>query len=185
MSRLPAAIALALLAMALAAPGAAASSSVFKDPAGDLFDQPQGVSSGSVDIVRATHGHGGGRLVHTLSVAGGTIANPASSTNAPMLYLKPSNVANGTSQCAYFVGRHRGRLGVFRCGYGNRVGAATVRRTRARTVRFEFAARTIGNPARYEWAALTRASSTRYARSVWFVDRSPTGVDTYFSHALR
>lgn len=170
--------------MAVAAPGAAADSSVFTDPAGDPFDQPTGVSSSSVDVVRATHGHGGGRLVHTVSVAG-TVPNPASSTNAPMLYLQPSNVSNGTSDCAYFVGRHRGRIGIFRCGYGNRVGAATVRRTSARTVRFEFTARAIGNPASYEWAALTSSGSTRYARSVWYVDRMPSFEDAYFTHTLR
>lgn len=158
---------------------------MFTDEAGDPFDQPQGVSSASVDIVRGTHGHGGGRLVHTVSVAGGTIADPASSANAPMLYLQPSNVANGTAECAYFVGRHRGRVGIFRCGYGNRVGSATARRTSARTVRFEFAARAIGNPRSYEWAVHTNSGSTRYARSTWYIDRMPTRSETYFVHRLR
>lgn len=185
MVRVLTAIALTLAAVAFAAPSAAASSSVFSDPTGDPFDQPRGVSTASVDIVRGTHGHSGGRLVHTVSVAGGTIANPASSENAPMLYLQPSSVANGTSECAYFVGRHRGRIGIFRCGYGNRVGSATVRRTSARTVRFEFSARAIGNPRSYEWAAITSSASTRYAAGVWYVDRLPSGPDEHFTHALR
>lgn len=152
------------------------------DPSGDLGDTPVGISSSSVDIVRASSGHGrGGRLVHKVSVAG-NVPDPASG-NAPMLFIEATDEPNGQADCAYFVGRHQGRFGVFTCGYGDRVGSLRMTRTSGSTVRFEFKASAIGNPPEYHWAALTR-SRTRYSSS-YFVDRLPSPDHTFITHRLR
>lgn len=159
-----------------------ASSESFSDPRGDL-DPPATSNSANYDIVRATEGHAsGGRLVHTVSVAG-TIADPARA-EPPRLYIEDpaSDAANGTAQCRYFVGRFEGRLGVFTCGYGDRVGSARIRRTSSRTVRYEFSARAIGNPATYRWAAVT---SGPVQGTTSLVDRIPTGDNAFFTHGLR
>ena len=175
------------LAGALAlAPAAVADSGSASDPRDDLFDAPAG-DSGRFDILRATFGHRRGRLVHTVSVAG-NVASPTS-LNAPYLYIQepggaqdPSN-PNGQADCRYFVGRHAGRLGVFTCGYGDRVAGARVTRTSASTIRFEFSPRAIGNLPAYEWKAVTegRGQYSPQAR----IDMLPSGDRTYLTHTLR
>lgn len=152
------------------------------DASGDLLDPPTSVSSGSVDIVRATFGHSRGRLVHTVTTAG-SVPDPRRSANVPMLLIEHPTTPNGTRECTFFIGRHEGRLGVFTCGYGDRVGSARITRTGSRTIRYEFAPKAIDNPSRYEWAAITRAQ-TRYARSA-DVDRLPDGDHNFHRHTLR
>lgn len=163
---------------ALAAPGVAGSGSL-TDPSGDVFGPDQ---SAGLDIVRQTFGHSDGRIVHTVSVAGNA-PNP-SSQQVPRIYLKPSNRANGTAECALFVGRHRGRLGVFTCGYGDRVGSARIVRSSARTIRYSFTPGAIGNPRSYEFAAVTGIVSGDGAGTTQ-ADRAPSPDLTYLSHQLR
>lgn len=170
-----------VVVLATAAVGNAGSGSA-TDPSGDLYDTPASGGSGPADIVRATFGHSKGRLVHTVSTAG-NIPDPAAGSGSPVIFIEHPTRPNGTAECTYFVGRHEGRLGVFTCGYGDRVGSARIRRTSARTVRFEFSPRAIGNPPNYEWAALTRAQ-TRFNPAMW-VDRVPDGDHVFFTHELR
>lgn len=170
----------ALATVVAAVPGGANSSS-HSDPSGDLHDRPTEVSSGAVDMVRATAGHSRGRLVHKVTTAG-SIPSPTS-RHAPMLWLEHPTQPNGTAECAYFVGRHAGRYGVFRCGTGKRVASARITRTSSRTIRFEFSPNFLNNPENYEWAARTRAR-TQYASSM-FVDRLPDGNNAFLTHELR
>lgn len=174
---------LACASVLAAAPVASAASGSFTDPSGDTFGgQPTGNSSGSLDIVRATFGHRGGRLVHKVTTAG-DVGNPARGTNFPLLLIEHPTLPNGTAECTYFVGRHNGRLGVFACGYGTYLGSARITRTSARTVRFEFSPRAIENPPTYEWAFSTR-SPTQYNAMVW-ADRIPSPDQEFFVHTLR
>lgn len=178
-------VVLAVAVTVLAAPLGLAASGSNSDPRGDVSDEPQSGSRSSLDLVRGTYALRSGRLVHTLTVAG-SVANPASGgEGVPMLYLQTPSAANGTSECAFFVGRHRGRLGVFTCGYGERVASARVTRSSASTIRFEFSPRAIGNPATYEWAGAMPAGRTRYAGAWSHIDRMPTGTDEYFTHRVR
>jgi hypothetical protein len=174
---LTAAVALAT-AGALAAPSSAGSSGAFADPRGDLF----GTTDSSSDIVRISFGHSGGRIVHTVGLAGNA-PNPASQ-QVPRLYINPSNRANGTSECGLFVGRHRGRLGVFVCGYANRIASARIERTSARTIRYSFTPGAIGNPRSYEWAAVTAATNTDTG-GAYRADRAPSSDSTFHTHTLR
>jgi hypothetical protein len=179
---LPVLIAVLVLA---AAPAAGADSGSATDPSGDLFGgQPTGNSSGSLDIVRVTWGHSRGRLVHTVTTAG-NVGDPASSTNFPVMFFEfeHSYVTNGTSECAFFAGRHNGRLGIFRCGYGSFVASARITRTSARTVRYEFSPRALRNPPSYQWSFLTR-SDTQYATAAG-TDRFPNGEREFRTHVLR
>jgi hypothetical protein len=172
-------VALAVV-LATAAVGGASSGTV-TDPSGDLYDQPTTGSSASYDLVRATFGHSRGRIVHTVTTAG-NVPDPASG-GAPMIHIVDPVDPNGTSECRYFIGRFDGRFGVFKCGYGTRVGSLRMTRTGARTVRFEFSPKAIGNPASYEWAVRTR-TRTRYNVAYW-VDRLPDGDRTNLTHQLR
>jgi hypothetical protein len=174
------AVTTALLVLASAAPASASSGSA-TDPSGDLYDQPVSGGSGPFDLVRATFGHRGSRLVHTVTTAG-SVPDPASG-NAPMLFIEDPIDPNGTAECTYFVGRFNGRYGVFRCGYGTRAGSLRMTRTGSRTVRYEFSPKAVGNNANYEWAALTR-TRTRYNVAMW-VDRLPDGDHSYLTHQLR
>lgn len=169
-----------VVVLATAAAGSAGSGSA-SDPSGDLYETPASGGSGGYDLVRATFGHSRGRLVHTVTTAG-NIPDPASG-QGPLLFIEDPVEANGTSECTYFVGRFGGRYGVFRCGYGDRVGSLRMTRTSARTIRFEFSPRAIGNPASYQWGALTR-TATRYSSSM-YVDRLPDGDHVYLTHELR
>ena len=177
---LPTAI-LALAAVFATALTAGANSSSHSDPSGDLFDSPVGVSSGSVDIVRATAGHRSGNLVHTVTTAG-SVASPTEG-HAPVLFIEHPTQPNGTAECTWYVGRRNGRYGVFKCGTGTRVASARITRSGSRTMRFEFNPRFMNNPESYEWAARTRAR-TRYTASSW-VDRLPSGNQEFLTHQLR
>ena len=155
-----------------------AGSGSFSDPRGD---QDPSSASANFDIVRATYGHSKGRLVHTVTVAG-TIANPASA-DPPELWIEDPEAPNNTSDCRYFVGRFEGRLGVFTCGYAERVGSARIRRTSSTTVRYEFSPKAIGSPDSYRWAFLTR--TTAAGGTLALVDRLPSGDHRFHTHALR
>jgi hypothetical protein len=177
----------ALLALTLAcaaaiatAPLGIADSSSFSDPRGDTYDTPSG-GSGGVDLVRASHGDTkSGRLVHTISVAG-NVANPASGGNVPMLWIEDPARSNGNADCRYFVGRHEGRLGVFTCGYGDRVAGARIVRTSAHTIRYEFSPSAIDNPASYDWAFVVKAPATG---TQWWIDRLPDGDHAFNTYRL-
>lgn len=156
-----------------------ASTESFSDPRNDL-DPPAASNAANYDIVRATEGHSNGRLVHTVSVAG-SIANPASA-DPPMLWIEDPDEPNRTAQCRYFIGRVEGKLGVFTCGYGDRVASARIRRTSSRTVRYEFSPKAIGNPASYRWAFLTEGP-TQGTTSL--LDRLPSGDNAFVTHKLR
>jgi hypothetical protein len=172
------------LSLALAATGALAAPSVagsgaFADPAGDVFDGPQ---RGSLDIVRTSYGHSGSRITHTVGLAANA-PNP-SSQPVPRLYINIAGRANGTSECAVFVGRHKGRLGVFSCGYADRVGSARIERTSSKTIRYTFSASAIGNPRSYDWAAVTSTGSSERNSAVR-ADRAPSADQSFYTHALR
>jgi hypothetical protein len=178
------ALPLLVAALALAAaPAASADSGSATDPSGDQYGgQPVGNSSGSLDIVRVTWGHSRGRLVHTVTTAG-SVGNPASSTNFPVMFFEHPTVYNGTAECAFFAGRHNGRLGIFRCGYGSFLASIRITRTSARTIRYEFSPRALGNPRRYQWSFRTR-SRTEYNAAEW-IDRFPNGDNEFRTHVLR
>jgi hypothetical protein len=169
-------------ALAAAPLGIAGSGSV-SDPRDDLWAQPTSGGSASLDMVRATFGHAGnGRLVHTVTLAGAA-ANPAGGGNVPTLLIEdPARPNGGTSLCRYFVGVHKGRLGVFTCGYADRVASARISRTSSNTIRYEFSARAIDNPATYDWAFVTRGTVFGTQGDL---DRLPDGDHSFLTHRLR
>jgi hypothetical protein len=177
-------IALAVLAATglVAATGVANSGSV-SDPRNDLWAQPTSGGSARLDIVRATYGHtSNARLVHTVTLAGAA-ENPAAGGTVPLLYIEdPVRPNGGTSLCRYFVGVHEGRTGVFTCGYADRVASASIRRTSSNTVRYEFKASAIDNPATYAWAFVTRGSTFGTEAEL---DRLPDGDENFLTHELR
>jgi hypothetical protein len=178
-------IALTLSAAAVLCGGtqALASSGSASDPRGDLYGKPDSGSTSAVDFVSASYAHAsGGRLVHTVSVAG-SIANPNSSAGSlPMLWIEDPVRSSGTSYCRYFVGRFHGRLGVFTCGYGDRVASARIVRTSAHTIRYEFKAKAIDNPRSYGWAFLVEGPVFGTDAQL---DRLPDGDHTFSNHTLR
>jgi hypothetical protein len=176
------ALALAGALALAAAPAGIAGSGSASDPRGDTWGDPSG-GAGPVDFVRATYGHAkNGNLVHKVTVAG-NVANPASgSGNVPMLWIEDPQDPNGHADCRYFIGRHEGRLGVFTCGYGDRVASARIKRTSSNTIRYEFSPGAIGNPPSYGWAALVMAPADGTA--LW-ADRLPDGDHSFLTHKLR
>jgi hypothetical protein len=137
--------------------------------------------SARYDIVRATFGHSKGKLVHTVTVAG-DVPNPASSAEVPMLFIEDPENPNNSSQCRYFIGRHDGQLGVFTCGYAERVASARITRTSSNTIRFEFKPSAIDNPASYQWAAQTKGPSEGTSA---YLDRLPSFDEDFLTHKLR
>ena len=175
---------LTLAALAILAFGApvGASSDRISDANGDVEGEPVG-GAGRADIVRVANGHGkNGDLWHSVSVSG-TAADPAKDGLVPLLYIETPDQANGTGECAWFVGRHRGKLGVFTCGYADRVAKARIVRTSRHTIKYTFNRDAIGNPRTYDWAFAIRGSSRGNA-SVQH-DRAPSQDDVYFRHTLR
>jgi hypothetical protein len=174
---------LTLAALAILAFGApvVASSDRISDASGDVEGEPVG-GAGSADIVRVANGHGKNGVVwHSVSVSGAA-ADPARDGLVPLLYIETPDQANGTSECAWFVGRHRGKLGVFTCGYGDRVAKARIVRTSSRTIKYTFDRDAIGNPSWYDWAFVIRGASDGTAVQH---DRAPSPDETYFRHTLR
>ena len=175
------AVAAAVATTLAVAPLGVAGSGSISDPRDDLWAEPS-ESKASLDIVRASFGHAsGGRLVHKLTLAGAA-PDPASA-NVPLLYLEdPVRPNGGTSYCRYFVGRKDGRLGVFTCGYAERVASARIRRTSSNTLRYEFSARAIDNPSSYQWAFVTRGTAFGTQADL---DRLPDGDHSFATHDLR
>ncbi len=162
----------------IGAPAGLAGGGSVSDPRGD--QDPAG-SSARYDIVRSTFGHASGRrLVHTVTMAG-DVGNPASA-EVPQIYIEDPDAPNGTATCRYFVGRHDGRLGVFTCGYADRVASARIRRTGSSTVRYEFKQSAIGSPASYRWAVVSRGPTIG---TTGIVDRLPSGDNAFHTHRLR
>ena len=179
----------AVLTAALAAvPLAASGASGGTDARGDVEGAPAGGASGA-DLVRATAGRAsGGRLTHTVTVAG-SAADPSGGGVVPQLYIElpdgtGSYDSNGTAECTLFVGRHRGRTGVFRCGYADRVGSARIVRTSASTTRFTFSRSVLGGARQYDWAFITRTQGgERGALTVH--DRLPSSDDAFLRYRVR
>ena len=180
MPRKPLLASLAAAALLAAAPLGLADSGSFPDPRGDLDPTGARKPSSSHDLVRATQAHSKRRLVHTVTVAGDA-PNPAAAP-VPVIWIEVPDEPNGTSQCRYFVGRQDGRLGVFTCGYAERVGSARIRRTSPSTVRYEFSPRAIGNPGRYFWAV---ASYGPAENTQGDIDRLPDDDHARITHVLR
>lgn len=164
-----------------AAPLVVANSGSVSDPRGDLWAEPSG-GGGSLDIVRATFGHTSkGNLIHTVTLAGAA-ANPASGGNVPNLLIEDPVLANGNADCRYFIGRHGGRLGVFTCGYADRVASAKIRRTSSNTIRYEFSPRAIDDPTTYDWAFVAEGAAMGTEAQL---DRLPDGDHSFLTHKLR
>jgi hypothetical protein len=177
---LPVLALVALTIFAIVAP-VGASSERLSDASGDVEGEPAGGAT-RADITRVANGHGKkGDVWHSVSVSGAA-ADPAKGGLVPFLYIEVPNRANGTSECTYFVGRHRGKLGVFTCGYGDRVGKARIVRTSEHTTKYTFNRDAIGNPSWYDWAFVIRGASDGTAVQH---DRSPSPDDVYFRHTLR
>ena len=171
---------IALTILAVTAP-VVASSERLTDASGDVEGEPVG-GAGAADIVKSANGHGKkGDVWHSVTVSGGA-ADPAKGGLVPYLYIEVPNQANGTSECTFFVGRHRGKLGVFTCGYGDRVAKARIVRTSSHTIRYTFNRRAIGSPDWYDWAFIVIGASD--GTTVQH-DRSPSPDDVYFRHKLR
>jgi hypothetical protein len=181
MRRLLLTLASSLLAIgALSAPVAADGERI-SDASGDVEGEPAG-GAATADIVSVKNGHGKrGDVWHSVSVSG-PVADPAKGGLVPFLYIESPEQANGTSECSHFVGRHRGKLGVFTCGYGDRVAKARIVRTSSHTIKYTFNRAAIGNPGWYDWAFVVRGASD--GTTVQH-DRSPSQDDVYFRHRLR
>ena len=175
-------IAAAALALA-AAPLAIAATDTATDARGDVEGSPPG-GDAAADLVRATAGRDShGNITQTVTIAGAA-PNPSGGGIVPFLYLEMPTMANGMSECAAFVGQFNGRLGVFRCGTGHRIGWARIVRTSRHTTRYTFSPRALGNPASYDWAVYTRSRSS--APGSWTqYDRLPSTEYEYFTYSLR
>ena len=117
-------------------------------------------------MVRVSHGHRGGFLVHTVRTRGAhTDDSPA-----PEMYVR---VGRGRTPDFYVTGG-----GVHRIGTGNgirRIGDARLNVVNARTFELLFRPRTINSPRKYEWRIVMGAVGST-------VDRAPAG---YVTHVLR
>ena len=151
----------ALLALGLAA-GAGANTMGFSDPAGDV----RGGGGPDYDIVRTTHGHRGGFLVHTTRTRGAhTDDSPG-----PELYVR---VGRGRTPDFRVSG-----AGVYRIGTGNparKVGNARLNAVDAHTIELLFRPGAINSPRKYEWRIYIGAAGGA-------IDRAPAG---YVTHVLR
>jgi hypothetical protein len=158
-----------------------ASSGSSADRRGDVEGDPAG-GAARVDIVRTSHGHtGDGRLWHKVTVAGAA-ADPAKGGLIPTLYLEIRERPSASSVCDVYVGRFRGRLGVFECGTNERLGSARIVRSGESTTKYVFSRGAIDDPASYDWAAGVIGPS--HGTQVWY-DRAPDGDDVFFTHELR
>ncbi len=151
------------------------------DRGGDVEGEPAGGAS-RADIVRTSYGHTrDGRLWHKVTIAG-TAADPAKGGLVPMLFIEIRERGSASSLCDIYVGRHRGRLGVFECGTNERLGGARIVRSGTSTTKYVFSRGAIGDPERYDWAAGIIGPSD--GTQVWH-DRAPDGDDIFYTHELR
>jgi hypothetical protein len=153
------------------------------DARDDVEGSPPGGAS-AADLVRATAGtNSRGQLVHTVTIAG-TAADPSGDGPVPGIHIELPAQPNAVAECTVFVGQFKGRLGVYRCGTGERLGSAKVVRTTSHTTRYTFSPRALGSPRSYDWAVITRARTT--TNGSWTRhDRLPSGDDAYLSYSLR
>jgi hypothetical protein len=170
-------------ALAVAVPLGVADTVSGTDSRGDVEGNPAGGAE-RADIVRATAGtNSRGQLTHTVTIAG-SAADPKGGGIVPALYIELPDQANAVAECAVLVGQFRGRLGVFRCGTGERLGSAKVVRTSTHTTRYTFSKAALGNPSSYDWAVVTRANATD--NGSWTRhDRLPSSDDEYLRYSLR
>ena len=151
----------ALLALAFAV-GAGANTSVYMDPAGDV----RGGGGGDYDVVRTSHGHRGGFLVHSVRTRGPhTDESPG-----PELYVRI-----GAGRAPDF---RVSAAGVYRIGTGNgarRVGDARLNAPNSKTLELLFRRRAINNPRRYDWRVWRGAAGGA-------IERAPAG---YVTHGRR
>jgi hypothetical protein len=173
--------ALLVFTCVLGAGAAVASSGSAGDRRGDVQGEPVG-GAARADIVRTSYGHTkDGRLWHKVTVAG-TAADPAKGELVPMIYLEIRERPSATPVCDIFIGRYRGRLGVFECGTSERIGSARIVRSGRSTTKYVFRPSAIGDPPSYDWAAIFVGSSD--GTQVWH-DRAPDQDDVWFTHRLR
>ena len=155
------AILAALLVLGLAA-SAGADTMGFSDPAGDV----RGGGGSDYDIVRTTHGHRGGFLVHTTRTRG----PHTDDSPGPELFVR---VGAGRRPDFRVTG-----AGVYRINTGRparRIGDARLNLTGSHTIELVFRPRAINNPRRYEWRIYMGAAGGA-------IDRAPSG---YVTHVLR
>ena len=171
----------AIAALAAAVPlGMAATSG--SDERGDVFGSPPGGSAGADIVSASARRSSNGQVTHTITTAG-TPADPAGDGVIPVVYVESPTEGNGTAECSHFVGRYRGRLGVFRCGYADRTGSARIVRS-GNSLRYTFSPRAIGNPRSYDWAAVTRGNSGERGTPTRY-DRLPSVDDLYLQLRVR
>jgi hypothetical protein len=160
-----AAVAAALLLVAVA-PVAADTESV-SDPKGDAGGY--NTSGPSVDILNGTATHAkGGRLVHTVRVAG--TADPK---RLPLVLIE--SLEGQSRYCDFVVGRTDRGTGVFTCGYMDKVGSVKIVR-RGSKVTYVFKRSAIGDLSEYGWAVVTRGES---GGTTVEYDRAPNDLDIF------
>jgi hypothetical protein len=173
----------AAVAVLVAVPLGIAATSSGTDERGDVEGAPAG-GAARADIVSATAGRtSDGQIKHTVTVAGAA-ADPAQGDLVTYLYIEAPVAPSAHHDCTYFVGRHRGRIGVYLCGTAERLGSARVVRTSANTTRYTFSPRTIGNPKTYEWAVVTRTLGNAVGTRTRH-DRVPTGDEFFIQQKVR
>jgi hypothetical protein len=159
-------IAALVAAVALAGAGnALADTKAILDP----NDRP-----GPLDIRRASHGHAGGRVTHTISTFG-TWQVGLLGLNTPNLFaLEISTDADRALERVVLVFSANGRLvaRVFRLPGGGLVGSASASRPNARTLRVSIHRSRLGNPVGYRWDAISQFQAAG-ACSRFCIDRAP------------
>ena len=142
--------------------GAGANTMGYTDPAGDV----RGGGGADYDIVRTTHGHRGGFLVHTTKTRG----PHTDDSPGPELYIRVGTGSHPGLPCQRRRRvPHRHRLADPQ-GRQRPAGAVT-----ARTFELLFRPRAINNPRRYQWRIYMGAPGGA-------IDRAPAG---YVTHVLR
>jgi hypothetical protein len=134
---------------------AIASSGSHSDPHGD-FAFPPPKASADYDIVKATYkSPSHGWITQTVSVAG-HFGDPAHGGIVPDRLIDEPGYPNARSECDYYVGKVKSRLGVFLCGTTKRIATAKIVRSGSSTLRYSFQPKKVGSPKMYEWVFILR-----------------------------
>jgi hypothetical protein len=132
--------------------------------------------SGRLDIRRASHGHSGARLVHTISTFSTWGARLVRRSGNNLFSLEISTDGDRRPERIVLVYSRNGRMiaDVFRFSGGNLtlIGSASASRPSARTVRVSIRRSRLGNPGRYRWSAQSQFKRAG-ACSNFCVDRAP------------
>lgn len=125
------------------------------------YDAVGDSSNPDFDMIKLTHGHDGGVLVHKITFRGQVLDD-----GAPEFYIR---VGKGKKPDFLLTGG-----GVFRAGTLRKVGEAAIKAVDRDTVRYRFRAKAINRPDSYEWRAHFGSGST--------LDKAPSH---YVTHVLR